>query len=379
MDLLLYENHYMNINRIDLFFNPDSNHKTYFCRACNNSFYSKTKFDDHVLYCQTSKPMILMPSKNKYISFRNIQNTIQSPFVAYCDIESELIYNKENNSYKHKYLLGGYKLDCVDQKYSKPIQLFDTLEKFRDNLINELDYIDIINENKFQNDIDMSTFKQKEFDETTICKYCNCNFNENYNGRKITFLEKVDKYKLKRIIDDFDNNNISPETQENLIKYYNRLNKNGEVNAVYKQNNNIGRYYSNEFSLQNMFNEVRSSIIHKKSIDIDFVNSIVTIIIHLTNKDNIKISNIIKYSNYRENTLKQIHSDRMTAKKMIISILNGKVSDKYHDDKNLNKFLKNIEKESIQLHEYFYKIDKRIDDENIYNYKGKNFSKFCKT
>ena len=66
----------------------------------------------------------------------------------------------------------------------------------------------------------------------------------------------------------------------------------------------------------------------------------------------------------------------MTAKKLIISILNGEFSDKYHDDKNPNKFLRNIEKESIQLHEYFYKIDKRIDDDkNIYNYKGKNLSR----
>ena len=58
LDLLLYEKHYMNINRIDLFFNPDIKHKTHFCRSCNNSFYLKTKFDDHVLYCQTSKLMI---------------------------------------------------------------------------------------------------------------------------------------------------------------------------------------------------------------------------------------------------------------------------------------------------------------------------------
>ena len=70
MDLLLYEKHYMNINKIDLFFNPDSNHETHFCRSCNNNFYSKTKFDDHILYCQTSKHMILMPSKNEYISFK---------------------------------------------------------------------------------------------------------------------------------------------------------------------------------------------------------------------------------------------------------------------------------------------------------------------
>ena len=158
---------------------------------------------------------------------------------------------------------------------------------------------------KLQHEIDMSTFNQIEFDEVKLCKYSNCNFNENYNEKK-TLLEKVDKFKLRRIIDDFDNNNICDETQENLIKYYNRLSKDGEVNVVYKQNNNTGRYYSNRFSLQNMFNEVRSSIIHKQSMHIDFVNSIVTIIIHLSKKHNIKIPNIIKYSNDRENIFKKL-------------------------------------------------------------------------
>ena len=73
--------------------------------------------------------------------------------------------------------------------------------------------------------------------------------------------------------------------------------------------------------------------------------------------------------------MKKINNDRTTAKKVIISILNGGFSDKYHDDKNINKFLRNIEKESTLLHEYFYKIDKRIDDEKIYNYKAKIFSR----
>ena len=124
-----------------------------------------------------------------------------------------------------------------------------------------------------------------------------------------------------------------------------------------------------------MFNEVRSSIIHKNCLDVDFKNSIVTIIIYLAEKYNLKIPNIVKYSNDRENILKQINSDRMTAKKVIISILNGGFSEKYHDDKTINRFLKNIEKESTMLHEYFYKIDKRIDDEKIYNYKVTSFSK----
>ena len=38
LDLLLYENHSMNIKRIDLFFNPNLTNKKYFCRNCSNTF-----------------------------------------------------------------------------------------------------------------------------------------------------------------------------------------------------------------------------------------------------------------------------------------------------------------------------------------------------
>ena len=228
-------------------------------------------------------------------------------------------------------------LDCLDKKYSKKVQLFDQLEDFRHNLIKELDYIENINENVLNYEIDMSAFNQKEFDDVKSCKYCYHNFENKFNGRQITLTEKGDKYKLKRIIDDFDDNNINEETQNNLKQYYNSLNKEGEVNIIYKQNNNTGRYYSNKFSLQNMFNEVRSSIIHKNCLNVDFKNSIVTIIIHLSEKYNLKIPNIVKYSKDGENILKQIHNDRMTAKKVIISILNGGFSDIYHDDKNIYK------------------------------------------
>ena len=31
----------MNINKLNIFFNPNSTNKTWFCRSCNNSFYSK--------------------------------------------------------------------------------------------------------------------------------------------------------------------------------------------------------------------------------------------------------------------------------------------------------------------------------------------------
>ena len=365
----------MNIKRIDLFFNPNLTNKKYFCQNCCNTFFSEIKYKDHINFCESKQTMILLSSKNKYLEFKNIRNTIQHPFICFSDIESYMLYKNKKVS-THEHLMSGYYLHCLDEKYSKKVQLFDRLEDFRDNLIKELDYIENINENVFNYEIDMSTFNQKSFDDVKICKYCNHNFDQKYNGRQITLTEKVDKYKLKRIIDDFGNNNINEETQNNLKNYYNSSNKYGEVNIVYKQNNNIGRYYSQKFSLQNMFNQVRSSIIHKHCLDVHFKNSIVTIIIHLSEKYNLKIPNIVKYSKDRENILKMINSDRMTAEKTIMSILNGGYSNEYHDDENIYRFLKNIEEESKMLHEYFYKIDKRIDDnEKIYNPKGKNFSR----
>ena len=273
--------------------------------------YSQKKFEEHIQFCETNKPQILLPSQNKYLQFKNLQNTIQHNFIVYADIESQMIFN--DNVYKHEHLMSGYYLHCIDKKYSKKVQLFDKLENFRDNLINELDYINNINKNKLNFDIDMKNFNKEEFDKVKSCKHCNQKFDEDYNNRKITLIEKVDKYKLQRIIDDFNNNDINEETQQNLKKYYENLDKNEEIEITYKQNFNSGRYYSNQFSLQNMFNEVRSSIIHKHSIDIDFINSSITIIIYLAEKYKLKIPNIKKYSNDRENILKKINVDRKIA------------------------------------------------------------------
>ena len=239
----------------------------------------------------SNKPMILMPSQNKYLQFKNLKSTIQHNFIVYADIESYMIH-KDKNIYDHNHLMSGYYLHCIDEKYSKKVKLSDKLEDFRDNLIDELDYIKNINENKLNFGIDMKKFDKEEFDKIEKCKHCNQKFNENYNGRKITLIEKVDKYKLQRIINDFEQNNINDETQENLKKYYENLNDEGEIEIIYRQNYNTGRYYSDKFSLQNMFNEVRSSIIHKDCTDIDFINSNITIIIYLAEKYKLYIPNI---------------------------------------------------------------------------------------
>ena len=92
LDLLLFEEHYMNIKNIPRFFYPDDKNKIYFCRNCCNKFYSQKKHQKHQLFCQTNKTQLLLPSKNKYLKFKNLQNTIQHNFIVYADIESQMIH-----------------------------------------------------------------------------------------------------------------------------------------------------------------------------------------------------------------------------------------------------------------------------------------------
>ena len=190
----------MSIKKIGKFFYPKVNNKTWFCRNCCNIFYSEKKYNEHRLFCETSKTMIMMLSRNKYLEFKNLKNTIKHNFVCFGDIESQMIYNGicKKEYWKHEHLMSGYYLHCIDEKYSKPVQLFDSLEKFRDNLIDELDYIKNINENILQYPIDMKIFDKEEFDKVEKCKHCDYRFHENYNGRKISLVEKVDKIKLKK-------------------------------------------------------------------------------------------------------------------------------------------------------------------------------------
>ena len=89
------------------------------------------------------------------MEFKNLKNTIQHNFIAFADVESYMQY-QDKNIYKHQNLMSGYYLHCLDDvKYSKNVQLFDKLEDFRDNLIDELDYIENINENVLNYEIDV--------------------------------------------------------------------------------------------------------------------------------------------------------------------------------------------------------------------------------
>ena len=75
-----------------------------------------------------------MPKKGEYVQFKNYERKIKSSFIFYADFESTLVpgNNEKQNSaesYTSKYQKHiahsyGYKLVCVDDKFSSPLKTY---------------------------------------------------------------------------------------------------------------------------------------------------------------------------------------------------------------------------------------------------------------
>ena len=53
-------------------------------------------------------------------------------------------------------------------------------------------------------------------------------------------------------------------------------------------------------------------------------------------------------------------------------MINGGFKNEYNDDKDINKFLKDLALEIRNIQNKIYEIDNRFDDKTIFNYKGKS-------
>ena len=113
------------------------------------------------------------------------------------------------------------------------------MKDYTTSLVEELVYIDSIESNYLQNEIDYSNFNQEEFDSIKICKYFNCEFNHPYNHRYIILYEICDKEKLKYIL---ENNDFNEEINNLARNYYDSLDNDGCKRIVYKQTPDKNRY-----------------------------------------------------------------------------------------------------------------------------------------
>ena len=279
LDLLLVDNinHYILVKDINKFISNNS-HVVKSCRNCLNSFYSEEKYKFPIEYFKSRKPKNSLPSFKKYMQSENFKNCILHNWIIHSDFECII----DANTKEHNFMLGGYLLECKNEKYSKNIQTFYNLEEYAKSLYNKSKYIEEIEENHLQNPIDYSNFDQNEFDNTVKCKYCDCEFNHNYNDRCIILNEIVDKEKLKYIL---DNNNFDQEVNNLAKYYYDSLDDFSRKRVVYKQKHNCkNRYYAIGSALTYLKNEIRNSIMPKNIKDIDMVSSHPVILLNLCQK-----------------------------------------------------------------------------------------------
>ena len=226
------------------------------------------------------------------MQFENLKNCLKRNWIIHKDFECVI----DPNTKEHRFISGGYLLECKNEKYSKNIQTFYNLEEYTKSLYNELKYIEDIEENYLQNLIDYSNFDLEKFDNTLKCEYCDCQFNHSYNDRCIILNEIVDKEKLKYILDD---NDYNQEINDLAKNYYDSLDNLGRKRIVYKQKHNCkNRYYGIGTCLSYLKKEIGNSIMSKNIKDINMVNSHPVILLSLCQKNGVSC-NILK--NYVEN------------------------------------------------------------------------------
>ena len=278
--------------------------------------------------------------KNMY--FENFKNCIKRNCIIHSDFESII----DPNTKEHRFISGGYLLECRNQKYSKNIQTFYDLEGYTKSLYNELKYVEEIEENYLQNSIDYSNFHQNEFDNTVKCKYCDCEFNHSYNDRCIILNEIVDKEKLKYIL---YNNDYNQEINDLVKNYYDSLNNLGRKRIAYKQKyNHKNRYYHIGSALTYLKKGIRNSIMPKNIKDIDMINSHPVILLNLCQKNELSCNVLRNYVENRDLILNSFSDNRKSVKEMLLTILNGGFKDVYSNDNRINNYLKLLEKKNYR-------------------------------
>ena len=160
-------------------------HHLFFCNYCLKGFTTEELLKKHSPDCELHSPQkIEMPrDEDKWLKFKNHQHQLTVPVVIYADFES-LLYkvegcesdpNKSSTTPIQKHLPSGfgYKLICVNEKYSKPTVVYrgkDAVPKFLQALKKEEKYI-----NHLLNKVEpmkLSVEDELSFQRATICHIC---------------------------------------------------------------------------------------------------------------------------------------------------------------------------------------------------------------
>ena len=122
-----------------------------------------------------------MPKKVEYVKFKTFERKVKSPLMIYADFESILVpedngQQNPNESYTNKYQKHvacsyGYKLVCVDDKFSKPFKSYlgkDAVSSFISTMIEEGKYSSDLMKKHFSKE-HMLTKDNEDFQNSTKC------------------------------------------------------------------------------------------------------------------------------------------------------------------------------------------------------------------
>ena len=130
------------------------------------------------------KQIIIMNKNGEYVKFKNYESKIKLPIIIYADFESISVSKNKGQqhpeeSYTNKYQKHiacryGYKLVCVDYKFSKPFKSYlgeDAVYNFMLNMIEKKYYSDVIKKH-FNKELVMTKEHCEDFKNSTKCWIC---------------------------------------------------------------------------------------------------------------------------------------------------------------------------------------------------------------
>ena len=133
-----------------------------------------------------------MTEKDEYVKIKNYERKRKSSFMIYADFESILVpdNNEKQNPkefYRNKYqkhivFSYGYKLGCVDDKFSKPFKTYlgkDAVYSFINIMIQESKCCSDVMNKHFNKELVMTKEDNKNFKNSTKCWICDFDFIDN--------------------------------------------------------------------------------------------------------------------------------------------------------------------------------------------------------
>ena len=183
IDLAIYKNHYVLINKLDVFLGDHN--KKFICRQCLSSYTRENMLMKHKEKCGDGNITVIRTSNESHLHWKKHFHKNPLYFRIYADFEADnekdnsIIGNKTKNIYKQNPVLNGYHIvseldDVLKSDYYKSPLSYNNVDWF----VNEVKKL----ENKmafyFKNakkDIIMTEENQEDYRKNNICRFCEKN------------------------------------------------------------------------------------------------------------------------------------------------------------------------------------------------------------